>query len=535
MNKRSIHTFVMRFLEAYDCTVLEKTPASVTVKLSPEADREMTGRPYYWSFVERTGAAAETMTYTFVFDPEAHEAEIKAGKGAGGRAGRSDQTGAGPGTGAAGAIGAGTDATAAGAFSAGTSAGATAGSGFGAGTGAGAMAAGAFGAGPGAGVTAAGALGTGPGAGATTAGAFGAGPGAGVTAAGAIGAGPGAGVTAAGAFGAGAGAGATAAGSSASAGPGAGATAAGALGAGPGAGATAAGAGAGVMAAGAFGAGPGAGVTAAGAFGAGPGAYGMGTAASGLAGARGAGGGVATTNASPGPGTAASGESGSGAESILGRYFGFVPTTVTARVPRDEVTLGSRRLEQLFDITLQKGRFVRLFEEPFFLPSAPRTTLVYDTWFCVNYKVELACDRKRSEIHSLAMQLNTGEIREHFHKQLLTKSLSPKLPANLHLLPDLIPVHKAMNELEAHLERIVARYDHSWAAEAHEQHLFELRRVEAYYDGLLMGAEPEQRPQIESQCRNRLQEIDWQYKPRIAVSVINCGMFHLSAPRAPRN
>ena len=60
----------MRFLEAYDCTILEKTPAYVTAKLSPEADREMTGRPYYWSFIERTGAAAETMTYKFVFDPE---------------------------------------------------------------------------------------------------------------------------------------------------------------------------------------------------------------------------------------------------------------------------------------------------------------------------------------------------------------------------------------------------------------------------------------------------------------------------------
>src|SRR6218665_184631 len=60
----------MRFLEAFDCTILEKTPSYVTVKLSSEADREMTGRPYYWSFIERTGTAAETMTYTFVFDPE---------------------------------------------------------------------------------------------------------------------------------------------------------------------------------------------------------------------------------------------------------------------------------------------------------------------------------------------------------------------------------------------------------------------------------------------------------------------------------
>jgi|GEM_PF-374415 len=536
MNKRSIHTFVMRFLEAYGCTVVEKTPASVTVKLSPEADREMTGRPYYWSFVERTGAPAETMTYTLVFDPEAHEAEAQAGKAAGGRNGRS---GAG-GLGAAGqAVG-------------------------------GAGAQGEAGAGPVAGMQGVGAVGTELVAGTQGVGAVvqgGAAVGQGHRAINAEGRSEVDGAAAADGQDAVDGSGGGNA--NGQTGPGKGGAdatsvrvwGAGVQASGAGDGADAAQADSGRQgtrqsawdgavqagadrrpAAGANGGG-GAGQTGQGIGGADAGAAGMGIESPGEPGATQRYGAGAATAAANGTGIAqqsggaayGTGPAAGGAESILGRYFGFVPTTVATRVPRDEVTLGSRRLEQLFDIVLQKGRFVRLFEEPFLFPSTPRTTLVYDTWFCVNYKVELACDRKRSEIHSLAMQLNTGEIREHFHKQLLTKSLSPKLPANLHILPDLIPLHKAMNELEAHLERIVARYDHSWAAEANEQHLFELRRVEAYYDGLLLGAEPEQRPQIEAQCRNRLQEIDWQYKPRIAVSVINCGMFHLSAARAPRN
>ncbi|MEC0229201.1 YqhG family protein [Paenibacillus alba] len=331
MNKRNIHTFVLRFLEAYNCTIIEKSPAYVTAKLSPEADREMTGRPYYWSFVERTGAPAETMTYKFIFDPEQMKLEAKP------------------------------KATA------------------------------------------------------------------------------------------------TAVKPPPAAGP-------------------------------------------------------------------------PATGGSPMPG-APDGSS----DSILGRYFGFVPTTITTRVPQDEVTFGSRRLDQIFTIVRERGKFVHLFEEPFPTGATYHAALVYDTWLCLNYKVELACDRKRSEIHSLAIQLNSGEIREHFHKQLLTKSLSPKLPANSHILPDTISLSKAVNALEMTLERKISTYDHSWADEANEQHRSEIDRVESYYNGLLLGAEPEQRDEIETQCRNRLQEIDWQHKPRIAVSVINCGLFHLNAGRTPRN
>jgi len=343
MNKRNIHTFVMRFLEAFNCTILEKTPAYVTARLSPEADKEMTGRPYYWSFVERTGAAPETMTYKFIFDPEQMKAEAKP---------KASATAVKPST-PTGSSGIGTNA-------------------------------------------------------------------------------------------------------------------------------------------------------------------------------------VAVMGQPPQPQLQPQAQDSS-SDSILGRYFGFVPTTVTARVPQDEVTFGSRRLEQIFGIVRTRGRFVHLFEEPFPMGVSMHHTLVYDTWFCVNYKVELACDRKRSEIHSLAIQLNNGEIREHFHKHLLTKSLSPKLPANSHILPDMISLPKAVNALEMTLERKISAYNHSWADEANEQHRSEINRVEAYYNGLLLSVEPDKRDEVEAQCRNRLQEIDWQYKPRIVVSVINCGLFHLNSGRPTRN
>jgi hypothetical protein len=324
MNKRQIQIFVMRFLDAYGCSIMEKTPSSVTVKLSPEADKEMTGRSYYWNFVERTGAPAETMTYTFILDPELEQeqAALKAAQ-----------------------------------------------------------------------------------------------------------------------------------------------------------------------------------------------------------------------SAKAPPPTAAPQEQGQPPDnSILGRYFGFVPTTLVSRVPRDEITFGSRRFEQLFSIAGAKGRFVHLFEEPFTLQvPSPAFKRVYNTWLCINFKAEFACDMKRSEIHSIAIQLNSGEIREHFHKQLLSKSFAPKLPANIFILPDIVSLPKAVQALELVLERKISNYDHRWAQEANERHQIEVERIDSYYNGLLQAAEPDKRQEIEAQFINRREEIDWQYKPRILVSVINCGLFHLNSEEATRN
>ncbi|AJY77373.1 YqhG family protein [Paenibacillus beijingensis] len=68
MNEKQIQKFVLKYMEATDSRILEKSPAHLTVKLSPAADRALTNRPYYWSFVEKMGTEPETMTFLFVTD-----------------------------------------------------------------------------------------------------------------------------------------------------------------------------------------------------------------------------------------------------------------------------------------------------------------------------------------------------------------------------------------------------------------------------------------------------------------------------------
>ncbi|MEY9092827.1 YqhG family protein [Paenibacillus sp. RC84] len=381
MNTAQVERFVMRFLEAYNCRIIEKTKHAVIVNLSPEADKELTGRSYYWSFVERTGVEPETMTYRFVFDPEGDAAAAAADR----------PVPAGPGA-----------------------------------------------------------------------------------AAGAVSAAPGA----AGGGGQAAGGGTVPAGSSGTLSP------------------------QGTLAACA----------------AGPGAP-AGTVPGGAAPAAGSGG-------SP-P------EAIRSADSILGRYFGTAPAPPVGRVPRDEVTFGSRRLQQLFATVLNNGRFTRLFEAP---PQAASSSqpgrsapLTYCSWMNVNYKVEYACDMKRSEVHSLAIQMTTGEIREEFHPSMLTRKLAPKLPANIHLLGDNLTLSRAASILEDYLEHKIRRTDHRWADRANQVLAEEHQLVRLYYEGMLAAAEPEAREELEIRYAARQAEVDWQYRPRVHVSVINCGLFHLRA------
>jgi hypothetical protein len=267
-------------------------------------------------------------------------------------------------------------------------------------------------------------------------------------------------------------------------------------------------------------------------------------------------------------------------DSILGRYFGFVPTTVTARVPTDDVTFGSRRLLQLFGSAKAHGRFVRLFEEPHdndgtpggrdpagaagrssgafdAAAAGPQTEYggkgetagarlghggslaasavgvappaAYETWLLVNYKVEFICDMKRSEIHSLAISLATGQIRERFYEDMLSRRLTPRLPGNIRLLPDTLPPEEAAARLEAIVEHKVRSCEHSWADRANEQLQAELDRMDGYYGSLLQSVEPDKRAEVEAQHGNRRREIDWQYRPRIVASAVNCGFFHLQA------
>lgn len=67
MNEAQIKHVVQHYAQATECQTIDVGPAYLTVKLSPEADKQLMNRPYYWGFIERTNEVPETMTITFTF------------------------------------------------------------------------------------------------------------------------------------------------------------------------------------------------------------------------------------------------------------------------------------------------------------------------------------------------------------------------------------------------------------------------------------------------------------------------------------
>jgi hypothetical protein len=322
VNQDQVKDFCMRYLIATDCQIIEKDPAFVKVKLSPQADKDLTGRSYYWSFVERTGAEPETMSFVFVFDPERRKPPEPLGRGT--------LQGRGP-------------------------------------------------------------LVVPP----------------------------------------------------------------------------------------------------------------------------------------------ATNEPLKKGDSILERYFGVTPMVAQpGRMIEETLSFGCRRLDQMFAATKAKGSYLQLFEEAPPIQRGSGVSHSYTTWLGVNYKVEYTCDMKREELHSLGICMSTGEIVDHFQQHMYERALSPRMPAHCQLR-DVISIEKAIQQLENYLEKLLKQADYDWARSAQARMNEEIARIHSYYGDLIRTLEAEQKEEMQAQYVRRQQEIEWQYRPRVDVQVMNCGWFHLLTDRLP--
>ncbi|MCY9685023.1 YqhG family protein, partial [Paenibacillus apiarius] len=256
----------------------------------------------------------------------------------------------------------------------------------------------------------------------------------------------------------------------------------------------------------------------------------------------------------PVPGTAPGSPASAPGDSILGRYFGVAPAFTgggggPGRIPREDVTYGSRRLEQIMQAAHSEGRFVSLFAEPAADEAAARPargarrSAPYEPWLLLNMKLEFACDLKREEIHSCGISLVSGKMRANYMDEALAMPLTPKLPPHVHVLPWRMTLQQARSAVEERLIEMISRYDDTWASEASARLEEELARLAAYYEPLLQETAAEKRSpredadaeatdkltQIKQQYDMRRQELCWRFEPRIHLSLINAGVIHVPA------
>lgn len=70
MKQQEIHQYLEQFFNATGCVILESSPGHIAVQLTKEMDKELMNRPFYWTYIEKTGGTATPMKITFVTDAD---------------------------------------------------------------------------------------------------------------------------------------------------------------------------------------------------------------------------------------------------------------------------------------------------------------------------------------------------------------------------------------------------------------------------------------------------------------------------------
>ncbi|OZI11934.1 hypothetical protein CEW92_09360 [Bacillaceae bacterium SAS-127] len=77
MQTNEIHQFLEQYFTVGECSILEKTACSLTVKLTPEMDKELMNRPFYWHYIEKMGLVGEPLSLTLITNQKEVLNELK--------------------------------------------------------------------------------------------------------------------------------------------------------------------------------------------------------------------------------------------------------------------------------------------------------------------------------------------------------------------------------------------------------------------------------------------------------------------------
>lgn len=215
---------------------------------------------------------------------------------------------------------------------------------------------------------------------------------------------------------------------------------------------------------------------------------------------------------------------------LIKRYI-FDPTFPHSEMGDEYLLFGSSRLRQIFLVAKKRGQYIRLYEEH----NTTFRTEALSPWVMINYKVEYVCDKKKEKLLSYGFNLITGEIYEQFYQFIQKLSLTPKLPAYLFIQSPIYSTYLAIQQIEQNITRELQSEDDSWVKNSISKLEYEKQQTLQYYQELLENYKKKKSTTVEAQDENqweieknkRIEELEWQYSPRVDISPINIGIFYL--------
>ncbi|MGP4072468.1 YqhG family protein [Piscibacillus sp. B03] len=183
---------------------------------------------------------------------------------------------------------------------------------------------------------------------------------------------------------------------------------------------------------------------------------------------------------------------------------------------------GSPRLEQLFQVILEEGKYTELFEQT---PTEERQPL--HPWFVCNLMVRYQGAYTHDEMVSVGVYLINGTMRFKMMDELLDEAFSKIIPDLSYKIPPIISSKRAVMMINEEIKHRIKEKSLSFAKQSEEiyqkemdmtNQLFQEREEE---DGELL------KENIEKQIYDRLY-------PKVHLKLINCGLFYITEARSKK-
>ncbi|MGE8036974.1 YqhG family protein [Lysinibacillus sp. NPDC093692] len=180
----------------------------------------------------------------------------------------------------------------------------------------------------------------------------------------------------------------------------------------------------------------------------------------------------------------------------------------------EAIHFGSPRMNQLFQATRELGAYVQLFEKV----DTAIGQVILTPWLGVNFKVSYCCDQTKEMLYSLGINLLTGVIKEDFQETICTSDFDTVPADNAFHVQFIIKPLRALERLNATIEKIIEQDDHSWATEAKKRWQRDQRVLDYFYE------EEDDKPECYDVEKKALEE---QYDTKIKIEIISGGIFYL--------
>lgn len=171
------------------------------------------------------------------------------------------------------------------------------------------------------------------------------------------------------------------------------------------------------------------------------------------------------------------------------------------------VTLGSFRLEKLYQSLDQRGRFACV--QPAHLQSG---NLI--PWLMYNARLSYRCDLVEEEIVSIGICLTNGQIVDHFYDMICRLQMTPADSEPL-LQASEIPIQNALERIHRYLEQKQLARPHQWAEAAMIRLKKELRQVQTYYKSILIDLPEGEKTVAKAEQRRKELELSERIGPTL--------------------